>query len=156
MTAGASPSVLAERARELARPPWADGPGAADMQVLQLRGASGRWALPIASVARIEPLPPWLSLPGQSPAVLGLLLLVGRRYLLIDPEVAVAALPPRPPSRSGHAVLLRGRAVALAVDRAEAVSWLPRPPAGRHVLVDGSLLVEPDRLMASIGAGGVP
>lgn len=156
MIGGASPAVLAERARELARPPWADGPGAADMQVLQLTGGGGRWALPIAAVARIEPLSQWLPLPGQPPAVLGLLLLGGRRCLVVDPGVVLAALLPRPPGRPGHAVLLRGRALALAVDRAEAVSWLPRPPAGRHLLADGSLLVEPDRLMSSIKAGGAP
>lgn len=156
MMAGASPAVLAERARELARPVGAEGPAASDMQVLLLRGDSGRWALPIGTVARIEPLPRWLPLPGQPPAVLGLVLLGGRRCLAVDPEVVIAAQPPRPPSRPGHAVLLRGRAVALVVNRAEAVAWLPPPPAGHRLLADGSLLVEPDRLMAAIKAGGVP
>lgn len=156
MTAEASSAVLAERARELARLPGGDGPGASDMQVLLLRGTCGRWALPIGTVARIEPLPQWLPLPGQPPAVLGLVLLGGRRCLVVDPEVVIAALPPRPPGRSGHAVLLRGRAVALAVDRAEEVAWLPLPPAGHRLLADGSLLVEPDRLMAAIRAGGTP
>lgn len=151
-----SPEVLAERARDLARPPGWGGPGASDMQVLRIQAASGRWAVPVEAVGRIEPLSGWLPLPGQTGAVLGLMLLGGRRCLVIDPAVVVAALAPRCPDRPGHAVLLRGRAVALAVDRAEAVSWMPRPPPGQHRLDDGSLLLVPDRLMASIQAGGAP
>lgn len=148
--------MLAQRARDLARPLAADEPAAADAQVLRMTGTSGSWALPVASVTRIEPLAGWLPLPGQPPAVLGLALLAGRRCLLVDPEVVLAAAPSRPPCRPGHAVLLRDHALAVAVDRADSVLCLPRPELNHRLLADGSLMMAPEWLVAVAKGRGAP
>lgn len=145
--------VLIQRARELARPVGADGPAATDIQVLRMIGMAGAWAVPVAAVARIEPLAEWVPLPNRGGAVLGLALLAGRRCLVVDPEAVLSAAPPRRPGRPGHAVLLRDHPLALAVDRADAVLWLPPPPGG-HVLADGSLLMDVGRLLAAVKGGG--
>lgn len=147
-------AMLAERARALARPMVADDSAPSGLHLLRLQGASGSWAVPITAVARVESLPDWLPVPGQTAAVLGLALLGGRRCLLADAEVVVAAAPPRPRGRPGHAVLLRDHALAFAVDRADGVMCLPAPPAGRHLLADGSVLMMPDRLLAAVLDGG--
>lgn len=147
-------AMLAERARDLSAVPAPDEPAAARVHVLSLRGQAGRWALPVVQAARVEPLAGCLPLPSPLPPVLGLALLNNRRCLLVDPEVVLAAVPCRPVSRPGHAVLLRGHAVALAVDRAEAVVWLPRPEPGARMLADGSQWVDVARLMAAATRGG--
>lgn len=147
-------AMRAQRARELAEVPPPEQPAEARMQVLLLAGAVGRWALPVAQAARVEPLAGCLPLPSPPPPVLGLALLDNRRCLLMDPEVVLAAAPCRSAARPGHAVLLREHAAALAVDRAEAVAWLPCPAPGARVLADGSLLVDVARLMAAATRGG--
>lgn len=161
--AGREPLVadmLAQRARDLARLPPEDGAATRGIQVLRLSGASGVWALPVAAVARVEELPDWVPLPMAPPAVLGLALVAGRRCLLADADTVLAALPPRPPGRPGHAVVLRlgfgALPMALAIDRAEGVVWQPQPQPGCRVLADGSLLVDPNRLPGVIAGGGAP
>lgn len=147
-------AMLAARARELAQAPAAEEEAQPRLQVVTLVGATGRWALPVGAATRVEPLGCVLAVPAPAPAVLGLTLLAGRRCLLIDPEVVLAGVPCRPCGRPGHAVLLRDHPLALAVDRAEAVVALPRPPAGTRVLTDGSLLMDPGRLVAAVTRGG--
>lgn len=147
-------AMLAERARELAQLEDEAETAQAQVHVLTLTGAAGRWALPVAAVARVEPLGAVLPLPDPLPPVLGLARLGGRRCLLIDPEVVLAGVPCRPCTRAGHAVVLRDHPVALAVDRADAVLWLPRPGEGARVLADGSLLMDPARLLAAAIRGG--
>lgn len=146
-------ALLAERARDLARREE-DEPAQPQFQVLTLSGAVGRWALPVAAAARVEPLGGVLALPDPPAPVLGLALLAGRRCLLMDPEVVLAGAPCRSCARPGHAVLLRDHPLALAVDRVEAVLWLPRPPEGARVLADGSLLMELGRLVTAATRGG--
>lgn len=149
--------LLAQRARDLARPAEADSSGCRDeIQVLRLHGAAGSWALSVKAVERVEPLRGWVPLLEMPPQVLGLTRVAGRRYLLADTEVLMAAAPPRLPDRPGHVVALREWAIALAVDRADAVLWLPRPPDGGRLLADGSLLVDPARLVAVVKGGGAP
>lgn len=146
-------AMLAERARELAADPLSDNPPEDRMAVLTLMAQGQSWALPVAAVMRVEPLGPCLMLPGQPPAVLGLALLAGRRCLVADLAALKLSLPPRAAARPGHAVLLRDHPLALAVDRAEAIRWLPRPQPGGHVLADGSLLLEAGHLGVELGAG---
>lgn len=148
-------AMLAERARELAQAGPEDELRQARIQVLTFSGPAGRWALPVAAAARVEPLGAVLALPDPPPSVLGLALLGGRRCLVMDPEVVLAGVACRPVSRPGHAVMLRDHPLAVAVDRAHAVLWLPRPDEGARVLADGSLLVEPGRLLAAATRGGV-
>ncbi|MGE5475904.1 MAG: chemotaxis protein CheW [Bacteroidales bacterium] len=152
--------MLAQRSRELARLSPEEGAASQGIQVLRLSGVSGVWALPVAAVARVEVLPVWVPLPMAPPAVLGLALVAGRRCLLADADTVLGAVPPRPPGRPGHVVVLRpghgGQPMALAIDRAEAVIWLPPPRPGCRVLADGSLLVDPNRLAGVIAGGGAP
>lgn len=147
-------AMLAQRARDLSEVPAPEEPAEARVRVLSLRGQVGRWVLPVVQAARVEPLAGCLPLPNPPPLVLGLALLNNCRCLLVDPEVVLAAVPCRPVSRPGHAVLLRGHAVALAVDRAEAVVWLPCPEPGTRVLADGSQWVDVARLLAAATRGG--
>lgn len=147
-------AMLAERARELAAEPQSDRLPDDEMAVLTLATESARWALPVAAVARVEPLCPCLILPDQPPAVLGLALLAGRRCLVADLAAMEGAAPRRPSSRSGHAVLLRDSPLALAVDRAETIRRVPRPLGGGHMLADGSLLLDAARLAMTLGRGG--
>lgn len=147
-------AMLEERARELAEEEFDEDAAQAGIQVLTCSGPAGRWALPATAVARVEPLGGVLVLPDRPPAVLGLALLGGRRCLVMDPEVVLAGVPCRPAGRPGHAVVLRDHALALAVDRAHEVLWLPRPDKGARVLADGSLLMEPGRLLAAAMRGG--
>lgn len=152
-------AMLAQRAHDLAAVADAGpDPVTADdhVLVLTLRGPTGRWALAVAEVARVEPLADIVALPGLPPPVLGLALLGGRRCLVVDPGVVVAAAACRPIGRPGHAVVLRHHPLALAVDRAEAVVRLPPPARGGQVLADGSLLMEAGRLVAAATRGGVP
>lgn len=146
-------AMLAERARELAIPPVADDSGEPGVLVLTLVGAAVRWALPLAAVQRVEPLGACLPLPAQPAAVLGLAMLAGRRCLVTDPD-ALAAAPRRPASRPGHAVLLRDYPLALAVDRAEAVSRLPHLELGRRLLDDGARLIDADWVVMALRRGG--
>lgn len=146
-------ALLAERARELARGEKEEEPAQPQIQVLALTGPAGRWALRVTAAARVEPLGAVLALPDPLPAVMGLSLVGWRRCLLVDPEAVLAGAPCRPASRPGHAVLLRDHPLALVVDRAEAVLWLPQPARGVRVLADGSLLMDPGRLVAAATRG---
>ncbi|HLO78037.1 MAG TPA: chemotaxis protein CheW [Magnetospirillum sp.] len=146
---GAGPlhqAMLRDRARELAQVAEAPIPAADGMPVLAMTSAGGRWSLPLAAVARIEPLAACVSVPGQPEAVLGLALLAGRRRLVVDPDAFMLASARRSPSRKGHAVLLRQYPLALAVDRADAIQRVADPQPGRRLLADGSRLIDADRL----------
>lgn len=145
-------TMLAERARALAAPA-VDEAGTAEMAVLTLKGRTGRWVLPLAAVARIDVLAPAVPVPDMPAAVLGLALLSGRRCLLADLDALVAGAPVRRADRPGHAVLLRGWALALAVERAEAVAMVPPPDEGRQMLADGSLLLDARGLAIRLGLG---
>jgi chemotaxis signal transduction protein len=151
-------AMLDERARELAQAPQPEPAAGTVVRVLTMSGAAGRWALPLDAVARVEPLARCLPLPGQPPVLLGLALLAGQRRLVADLDALAGGGAPRAPERAGHAVLLRegasgGLHLALAVDRAEAVMDVPRIAAGQR-LADGSVLLNPSRLVAALMRGG--
>lgn len=146
-------SMLDERARELAQVD--EGEGGTGLQVLILAGAVGRWALPLAPLLRVEPLPPALQVPDLLPPFMGLAVLAGRRVLLADLEAMVAETPPRQPDRPGHAVLLRHLPLALVVGWAEGIASVAVPAhLRRGVLADGTVLLDVDRLAAKARVGG--
>lgn len=140
--------ILAARRRELARA--ADGGDerpSGSRAVVVLCGRSGRWAVPLDEVARVDTLPRFMAAPLRGPPFLGLGLVAGRRCLLVDLEALATGAPLRPRERSGYALVLRGSALAMVVDRAEAVSWqvppaAPVPAAGADgvVWLDGAWL----------------
>lgn len=149
-------AMLDERARELAQLDEDEGraEGEVALDVLMLNGVRGRWALPLAAVARVESLPRPLPVPDLPPALMGLVLLAGRRCLLADLDaLAAEAAPPRPADRPGHAVLLRHLPLAFAVDRADAIASAAVPAAmtaglRRALLADGAVLLDVERLAA--------
>lgn len=149
-------AMLDERARELAQAP--EGEGQAGLDVLILSGAQGRWALPLAAVARVETLPRPLAVPDLPAPLMGLTLLAGRRLLLADLDGLAAETAPRAVDRPGHAVLLRYLPLALAVDRAEAIASVAMPAvmaAGlrRGLLADGAVLLDVERLVVKAKVG---
>ncbi len=147
-------AILAERARELAAVP--DPPRAGEMlALLVLRGTAGQWALPLEAVRRVEALENLhpLPLPDQPAPALGLVLLAGCRCLLVDADAHLTGAPRRAAGRPGHAVLLRDHALALAVERADAIRHLPPAAPGGQVLADGSVLIDVMRLAAAFGGG---
>ncbi|MBC7906462.1 MAG: hypothetical protein H7Y60_06915, partial [Rhodospirillaceae bacterium] len=116
-------------------------------------GALGRWAVPLAAVVRVEPLPHPLPVPDLLPPLMGLALLAGRRVLLADLDGLAAETAPRQPDRPGHAVLLRHFPLALVVDRAETIATVA-VHMRRGVLADGTVLLDVDRLAAKARVGG--
>jgi chemotaxis signal transduction protein len=147
-------AILDQRARDLAEPPGLYRPLP---PVLVCRGRSGRWALALEAVARVEELPEWTPLPGRPDAILGLGVIGRRRMVLADLDSLLAGVPARPRDRPGHAVALRGSATALAVDRVEAVEELDFAAAveagpGRAMAWDGTVLLDAGRLVAAIEA----
>lgn len=134
-------AILEARTRELAA---AGGEGGGPPQdgaaVLILRGQSGHWALPLAEVARVDPVPKLIPVPSRPPFLLGLGLMAGRRCLLADLEALAAGTPARPRDRPGHAVQLRDTALAVVADMAEMVTWAAVPKAPPPmVLADGAV-----------------
>ncbi len=139
-------ALLRERTIELAEPPrTAEEPGE---PVLVLRGAAGRFALPLAEVRRIEPVERPTPVPHAPAWVIGLAPLAGEPHLLLDLDALMDAPGAEPPPV--HAVLLRHPVarVALCGHYAEAIArFRPRspPPPFRHVAAiaaDDTMLVD--------------
>ncbi|MEW5727667.1 MAG: chemotaxis protein CheW [Pseudomonadota bacterium] len=151
-------AILDQRARELA---VASDTAPPPPPVLVCTGRDGRWALPLAAVSRVEELPDWTPVPGWPPPILGLALVARRRVLLADLDGLAAGKAPRDAGRPGHAVLLRAVPAAVAVDRAEAVIGLGFPAAlgdgmGVAAAADGTVLLDPDRLLEAMARRGAP
>lgn len=150
-------AMLDERARALAELPPVQDQFRDD--VLEMAGQSGRWALVVAAVARVEALGPCTPVPGTVAPTMGLVPVGGDRYLLVDADALGAGqAPPRPLDRPGHAVALRGGKVALAVDHALGIRQAVLPAVSgrlvRAVLDDGLVLLDETVVLArALGRG---
>lgn len=146
-------ALLAERTRELAEPAQAGDPLVRDdVPILRLRGRRGaRWALPLSGVVRVEDVPAYVKMPGRELPVLGLCLMAGRRCLLADLENLMSGGTGWLSGQWGHAVLLRGHPVALAVERAESLDWVASAPASvPAALSDGAVWLDEKWLVARL------
>lgn len=147
-------ALIEERTRALAQPIAPDRHRG--VLLLVCAGRESLWAVPVAAVRRVEPLPPWTPIPGRTDAVLGLALVGGERAVVADLDALAAGLPPRTADRPGHAIALREGGVVLAVDRAMSVSALEIEDAPLSSLGRGIARAEfDDRAVVVLDAGAV-
>lgn len=147
-------AMLDDRTRRLAEPEVKQLIGAAP--VLLCAGRVCRYALPLAAVRAVLPLPKIAEVPGVSPHILGLALLLGERHLVIDLARLGGEEPNEPVGQNGYAVALRDAPVALAVAQALDIQSEPETmPAATSNLVrgiarDGTLLLDTEKLIARV------
>lgn len=160
------------------RGPWAEellrrravtlaGDGDADravetLTVLIARGAQATYALEVARLIRILPLPRVAPVPGAPPELLGLIAVGGRVLRLFDVD-RLCGEPGDADAGGGFAVTLRGgeRPAALRVAAVDAVRPLPtdglRPAEGhfiRAVTKERVALLDVAAILERIGAAG--
>ncbi|WP_035694054.1 chemotaxis protein CheW [Azospirillum halopraeferens] len=136
--------LLDRRTAELARRPDDEADAAPRVRLLLGRGATGRYALEVRHVSRVQPVVRWTPVPGAPSHLLGLITVAGRVLRLFDTDRLCGAPPGLDGIPGGFAVLLRGHRkapVALRLRGVEAVEELRadrlRPRQG-----DGSAYVK--------------
>jgi hypothetical protein len=107
--------VLAERARELAKPP--PGRGEESVPVLAFVAGPERYGLTLDAVIRIERVGAVARIPGAPPEVVGVFAVDGRPCPLVDVAVLLgASAAAGPPRRWGILLGRRAPEIALAAD----------------------------------------
>lgn len=143
-----------EWTRALAQPIAPDGQRG--VLLLLCAGREALWAVPVMEVRRVEPLPHWTPIPGRAGAILGLATIGGERAVMADLDALAAGLPPRDAARPGHAVALREKGVALAVDHAMSVTAMDVHDAPLSSLGQGIARAEiGDQAVVVLDAGAV-
>ncbi len=143
-------ALLRERAKALASPARPTVASHAADELLVVNVGQARYALPLARLSGVVPLPRLTPLPGAPPSVIGLAHVQGRTLTVVGLGVLLGH-PPQP-TRLGALVDVGGEAFALGVAGLEGVR--PMWPEGEDA-VPAAVSAEARRLIDSVGPGGV-